>query len=51
MNYIINKYKNYHPSKWEALSFLLIPIFIGLLSTTKTDDDIWFILTTGKEII
>lgn len=51
MNYIINKYKNYHPSKWEALSFLLIPILIGLLSTIKTDDDIWFILATGKEIV
>lgn len=48
---IIEKYKNYHPSKWEALSYLLIPIFIGLLTSTATDGDIWFILNLGKYIL
>ena len=48
---IIEKYKNYHPSKWEALSYLLIPIFIGLLTSTATGGDIWFIMNTGRYIL
>ena len=52
MSKLINKYKNYHPSKWEILTFLLIPVFIGIISTINpNDDDIWFILSTGREII
>lgn len=51
MKKIIQKYKNYHPSKWEALTFLLIPIFIGLLTSMNTDNDIWFLINTGKYIL
>ncbi|MBE6161213.1 MAG: hypothetical protein E7158_03235 [Firmicutes bacterium] len=50
MKKILEKYRNYHPSKWEALSFLLIPIFLGLLTSTGTDGDIWFLMNVGKYI-
>lgn len=48
---IILIFKNYHPSKWEALSFLIIPIFIGILCSLDLDNDTWFILNYGRYII
>lgn len=42
---------NYHPSKWMALSFLLIPIFFGFLTSLSFDNDIWFLINTGKTIL
>ena len=51
MNKIINIYKKYNPSKWEIFSFLLIPIFIGLLNSSCTNDDIWFFLSIGRQIL
>ena len=47
----MKKLLNYHPSKWEALSFLLIPIFIGMLTATSFDNDIWFLVNTGRYIL
>ena len=48
----MKKLLNYHPSKWEALSFLLIPIFIGMLtSICGGNNDIWFILNFGRYIL
>ena len=47
----MKKLLNYHPSKWEALSFLLIPIFIGLLTSTGNENDLWFLLNTGRYIL
>lgn len=47
----MKKLLNYHPSKWEALSFLLIPIFIGMLTATTFDNDIWFLINLGRYII
>lgn len=51
MNKIIAILKKYNPSKWEILSFLLIPIFLGLLNSSCTNDDIWFFLSIGKYIL
>ena len=51
MRKIIEKYKNYHPSKWEVLSYLLIPIFLGLLRLTNLGEDIWFIINNGRYIL
>ena len=51
MKKIIEKYKNYHPSKWEILSYLLIPIFLGLLRLTNLGEDIWFIINNGRYIL
>ena len=51
MNKLKKLYKNYHPGKWEALSFLLIPVLIGLLNSTCPNDDVWFLLATGREIL
>lgn len=42
---------NYHPSMFQAFSFLLIPVFIGLLTSTSFDNDIWFLINTGRYII
>lgn len=47
----MKKILNYHPSKWQALSFLIIPIFIGLLTSTSFDNDIWFLINTGRYIL
>lgn len=47
----MKKLLNYHPSKWEALAFLLLPIFIGLLTSTSFDNDIWFLINTGRYIL
>lgn len=51
INKVLNKLKNYHPSKREALCFLLIPIFIGILRSTVIDSDTWFILNYGRYIL
>lgn len=51
MKKIINKYKNYHPSKWEALTYLTIPIFIGLLTATGSGGDIYFLINIGRYIL
>ena len=48
---IIKKYKNYHPNKWESFLFLIIPFVLGLFVSTRTDDDIWFLLALGKRIL
>lgn len=42
---------SYHPSTLQAFSFLLIPIFVGLLTSTSFDNDIWFLINTGKYIV
>ena len=47
----MKKLLNYHPSKWEALAFLLIPIFVGMLTSTSFDNDIWFLINTGRYIL
>ena len=47
----MKKILNYHPSKWQAISFLVIPIFIGLLTSTSFDNDIWFLINTGRYIL
>lgn len=47
----MKKIFNYHPSKWEALSFLLIPIFFGFLTALSFDNDIWFLINTGRTIL
>ena len=47
----MKKLLNYHPSKWEALSFLLIPIFIGMLTSTGNENDLWFLINTGRYIL
>ena len=51
MKRIIEKYKNYHPSKLEILSYLFIPIFLGLLRLTNLGEDIWFIINNGRYIL
>lgn len=47
----MKKISNYHPSKWEVFCFILIPIFIGMLTSTSFDNDIWFLINTGRYII
>lgn len=47
---LVRKFKNYHPSKWESLCFLIIPLLIGLLCSANLDNDVWFILNYGRYI-
>lgn len=47
----MKKILNYHPSKWESLSFLLIPILFGFLTSSAFDNDIWFLMNTGRTIL
>ena len=47
----MKKLLNYHPSKWEAYSFLLLPILFGFLTATSFDNDIWFLMNTGRTIL
>ncbi len=47
----MKRFCSYHPAKWEAFSFLLIPILVGILSATCFGNDIWFLIRTGEEIV
>ena len=47
----MKRFCSYHPAKWEAFAFLMIPILVGILSATCFDNDIWFLVRTGEEIL
>lgn len=48
---LVNSIKNYHPSKWEAFCFFIIPFLVGLLTSSGFDGDIWFLLNYGRYIL
>lgn len=43
--------KNYHPAKPLAFLFLLIPLFISITGNNRINNDLWFLLTTGRYIL
>lgn len=44
-------FKNYKPNKALTFLFFIIPIFIFLIKSIKLDNDIYFILNSGKYIL
>ena len=47
----MKRFCSYHPAKWEAFAFLMIPVLVGILSATCFDNDVWFLIRTGEEIV
>ena len=47
----MKRFCSYHPAKWEAFAFLMIPILVGILSATCFGNDILFLVRTGEEIL
>ncbi len=51
MKKITKLIKNYYPTKYQALLFLIIPVLIGMLNSLLFDNDIWFLINTGRHIL
>ena len=47
----MKRFCSYHPAKWEAFAFLMIPVLVGILTATCFGNDIWFLVRTGEEIL
>ena len=48
---IIKKLKNWNPSSYAILLFLLLPLMYFVLFEFKLDNDFWFLINTGKTIL
>lgn len=51
MRKIVNNYKNWKPSTYAIILLLLIPFIMFLIRGFELDNDFWFLINTGKEII
>lgn len=51
MKDFIEKYKNWNPSKYAVLLLLLLPLLLFIIYGFKIDNDFWFLINTGDEIL
>lgn len=51
MKKIINKYRNWNPSTYATILLLLTPFLAFLYKNFVLDNDFWFLINTGKEIL
>lgn len=51
MKKLINNYKKWNPSIYAIIFILLIPFIIYLIRGFELNNDFWFLINTGKEII
>ena len=51
MKKIINQYKLWNPSKLATIVILLMPFLFYFFIDFKIDNDFWFLVNTGKEIV
>lgn len=48
---IVNKIKNYHPNKYIWYLLFFIPIFVGVITRMDKENDIFFLLRYGEQIL
>ena len=51
MKKIINNFKNWNPSKLVIILILLFPLCYYLIEEFQLDNDFWFLVNTGKNIL
>ena len=48
---IIKKFKNWNPSNYAIILLLLLPMISFVFKSFRLDNDFWFLINTGKEIL
>ena len=51
MKKLINKYKNWNPSFFSIAVLLLLPFIFFIIYGFVVNNDFWFLINTGKEIV
>ena len=51
MKSLIEKFKNYNPSKYLCYLYFFVPIFMCCICNVDKENDIWFLLNHGKYIL
>ena len=51
MKKLINNFKNWNPSKLVIILILLFPLYYFFSNKFKVDNDFWFLINTGKNIL
>lgn len=51
MKNLIEKFKNYNPSKYLCYLYFFVPIFMCCICNVDKENDIWFLLNHGKYIL